>query len=75
MTQMWIKYKNPSKHELLTRHLVNIWANGMWLRIFCIIMYYVYDKFNAPKWLPDCMISVELKWHTNEQVQWPGGNM
>ena len=20
-------------------------------------------------------ISVELKWHTNEQVQWPGGKM
>ena len=32
----------------------------------------VYDKFNAPKWLQVCMISVELKlkWHTNEQVQW-----
>ena len=24
---------------------------------------------NAPKWLQDCMLSVELKWHTNEQVQ------
>ena len=29
--------------------------------------------FNATKWLQDCMHSVELKWHTNEQVQWPGG--
>ena len=29
----------------------------------------VYDKFNAPKWLQDCMLSVELRWHTNEQVQ------
>ena len=23
----------------------------------------------------DCMLSVELKWHTNEQAQWPGGKM
>ena len=29
----------------------------------------VYDKFNAPKRLQDCMLSVELKWLTNEQVQ------
>ena len=29
----------------------------------------MYDKFNAAKWLPGCMLSVELKWHTNEQVQ------
>ena len=25
--------------------------------------------------LQDYMFSVELKWHTNEQVQWPGGEM
>ena len=35
----------------------------------------MYDKFNAPKRLQDCMLSVELKWHTNEQVQLPGGKM
>ena len=29
----------------------------------------VYDTFNAPKRLQDCMLSVELKCHTNEQVQ------
>ena len=29
----------------------------------------VYDKFNAPKLLHDCMLAVELKWHTHEQVQ------
>ena len=29
----------------------------------------VYDKFNAPKRLQDCMLPGELKWHTNEQVQ------
>ena len=29
----------------------------------------VYDKFNAPKWLQNCTLSVELRWHTNEQVQ------
>ena len=29
----------------------------------------VYDKFNAPKRLQDCMLSVELKWFSNEQVQ------
>ena len=29
----------------------------------------MYDEFNAPKRLQDCMLSVELKWHTNEQVQ------
>ena len=33
----------------------------------------VYNKFNAPKWLQDCMLSVGLRWHTNEQVQWPRG--
>ena len=27
----------------------------------------------ASKWLQECMLSMELKWHTNEQVQWPGG--
>ena len=27
----------------------------------------VYDKLIAPKWLQDCIFSVELKWHTNEQ--------
>ena len=35
----------------------------------------VYDKLNAPKWLQDCMLSVELKSHTKEQVQWPGGKI
>ena len=35
----------------------------------------VYEKFNAPKWLQDCILSIELKWHTIEQVQWPGGKM
>ena len=30
-------------------------------------------KFNAPKWLQDCMLSVELRWHTNKQIQCPGG--
>ena len=30
---------------------------------------------NAPKWLQDCMLSVKLKWHTNEHVQWPGGKI
>ena len=36
----------------------------------------VYEEFNAPKWVQDCMLSVELKWHTiNEKVQWPGGKM
>ena len=29
----------------------------------------VYDKCNAPKWLHDCMPSVELRWHTNKQIQ------
>ena len=33
----------------------------------------VYYKFNAPKLLQDCMLSVELKWYTNELVQWLGG--
>ena len=33
----------------------------------------VYDKYIAPKWLQDCMICVELKWHMDEQVEWPGG--
>ena len=33
----------------------------------------VYAKFNAPKWLHDCMLSVELKWQTKKQVQSPGG--
>ena len=35
----------------------------------------VSDEFNAPTWLRDCVLSVcvELKWHTNEQVQWPDG--
>ena len=28
----------------------------------------MYDEFNAPKRLQDRMLSVELKWHTNEQV-------
>ena len=37
------------------------------------VLYYI--KFNAPKRLQDCMLSVELKWHTNEQVQRPGGKM
>ena len=27
----------------------------------------VYDKLNAQKRLQDCMLSVELKWHTNKQ--------
>ena len=31
----------------------------------------VYDKFKAAAGL--YMLSMELKWHTNEQVQWPGG--
>ena len=31
------------------------------------------EMFNAPKRLWDCMLSVEMRWHTNEQVQWPGG--
>ena len=31
----------------------------------------VYDKFIAPKWLQDCIISVELKWHKNELVKLP----
>ena len=31
--------------------------------------WHVYDKFNARKWLQDCMLSVELKLHTNQQVQ------
>ena len=34
-----------------------------------------YIKFNSPKRLQDCMLSVELKWDTNEQVQWPEGKM
>ena len=29
----------------------------------------VYDKFNAPKWLQDCMLSVGMRWHMNDQVQ------
>ena len=29
----------------------------------------------APKWLQDCMLSVGLRWHTIEQVQWPGVKM
>ena len=33
----------------------------------------VYDKYIAPKLLQDCMIYVELKWHMDEQVEWPGG--
>ena len=33
----------------------------------------VYDTFNAPKWLQDCMLTGKLKWHTNEVVQWPWG--
>ena len=28
----------------------------------------VYDKLHAPRWLQNGMLSVELKWHTNEQV-------
>ena len=32
-------------------------------------------QFNAPKRLQDCMLPGELKWHMNEQVQWPEGNM
>ena len=24
---------------------------------------------NVPKWLQNCMLSVELRWNTNEQVQ------
>ena len=35
----------------------------------------VYDNFNAPKWLQDCMLYVDLKWHTTKQVQWPGSTM
>ena len=35
----------------------------------------MYETFNAPKWLHDCMLSVELRWHTNEQAQWPGGKL
>ena len=30
--------------------------------------YNVYDKLKAPNWLKDCVLSVELKWHTNQQV-------
>ena len=32
----------------------------------------VYVRFNAPEWLQDCMPSVELKWHMNEQVEGSG---
>ena len=40
------------------------------------ILWYCFDGvFNAPKWLQDCMLSLTLRWHTNEQVQWPGGDM
>ena len=35
----------------------------------------VYDKFNAPEWLQNCMFPAGLKWHTNEQVEWPGVKM
>ena len=41
----------------------------------CLVDGNVYDKFNAPKRLQDCMLPGELKWHMNEQVQWPGGKM
>ena len=34
----------------------------------CFDVSNVYDKFNAPKWMQDCMLSGELKWHTNERV-------
>ena len=34
-----------------------------------------YDKFSAPKRLQYCLLSVDLKWYTTEQVQWYGGNM
>ena len=30
---------------------------------------------NAPKWLQDCMHSVELKWHTNKHVQGSVGKL
>ena len=36
-------------------------------------MVIVYDEFNTPKWLQDCMLPVELKWYMNEQAQWPEG--
>ena len=37
------------------------------------ILWHCFDVvFNAPKCLQDCMLSVGLRWHTNEQVQWPG---
>ena len=33
----------------------------------------MYDKFNASKWLQDCMLSIELKWRTNERSSDQGG--
>ena len=33
----------------------------------------MYDKANAPKWLQDCMLSVELKWHKNRSGDRGGG--
>ena len=38
-----------------------------------ILWHCFYVVSNAPKWLQDCMLSVALILHTNEQVQWPGG--
>ena len=26
----------------------------------------VYDKFNATRWLQDCVLYVEMKWHTSK---------
>ena len=34
----------------------------------------LYDKFNAPQWLQDCMLCVELKWSLKTN-QWPGVNV
>ena len=46
------------------------WVPGRTGMVMCTI-----DKLNAPKWLQDCMLSVDLKLHTNEQFQWPDGKM
>ena len=47
----------------LTLEEMSTWWDGD------VNVYDKHDKYIAPKWLQDCMLSVELKWHMDEQVE------
>ena len=57
-------------HLPISGHCLCPWARHLTLNCFTWLRW---------KWVPVrtemamCMISVKLKWQTNEQVQWPGG--